>query len=69
MRDAHAHVTCHTAVLASTRLLTRSSTNSPTIQGSEAAFDFLTAYFVEDSLSVDNLFVFLLLFRYFKAPT
>ena len=48
---------------------TRSSTNSPTIQGSEAAFDFLTAYFVEDSLSVDNLFVFLLLFRYCKAPT
>ena len=37
-------------------------------QGSEAAFDFLTAYFVEDSLSVDNLFVFLLLFRYFKVP-
>lgn len=37
-------------------------------KGSEAAFDFLTAYFVEDSLSVDNLFVFLLLFRYFKVP-
>merc|ERR1740133_642771 len=32
------------------------------------AFDLLTAYFVEDSLSVDNLFVFLLLFRYFKVP-
>ena len=29
-------------------------------KGPEAAFDFLTAYFVEDSLSVDNLFVFLL---------
>jgi len=37
-------------------------------QGSTAAFDFLTAYVVEDSLSVDNLFVFLLLFRYFKVP-
>ena len=37
-------------------------------KGPEAAFDFLTAYFVEDSLSVDNLFVFLLLFRYFKVP-
>mmetsp|Transcript_63376 Transcript_63376/g.151252 ORF Transcript_63376/g.151252 Transcript_63376/m.151252 type:complete len:481 (+) Transcript_63376:58-1500(+) len=30
--------------------------------------DFLTGYLVEDSLSVDNLFVFLLLFRYFKVP-
>jgi len=37
-------------------------------KGSGAAFDFLTAYIVEDSLSVDNLFVFLLLFRYFKVP-
>jgi len=36
--------------------------------GGEAALDFLTAYFVEDSLSVDNLFVFLLLFRFFKVP-
>ena len=38
------------------------------LKGGEAAFDFLAAYFVEDSLSVDNLFVFLLLFRYFKVP-
>jgi len=37
-------------------------------KGSTDAFDFLTAYVVEDSLSVDNLFVFLLIFRYFKVP-
>jgi len=37
-------------------------------KGGSAAFDFLTAYVVEDSLSVDNLFVFLLIFRYFKVP-
>lgn len=37
-------------------------------KGDTAAFDFLTAYVVEDSLSVDNLFVFLLIFRYFKVP-
>ena len=37
------------------------------MQGGKAAFDFLTAYVVEDSLSVDNLFVFLLIFRYFKV--
>jgi tellurite resistance protein TerC len=30
--------------------------------------DFFTAYVVEESLSVDNLFVFLLLFDYFKVP-
>lgn len=38
------------------------------LKGQTAAFDFLTAYVVEDSLSVDNLFVFLLIFRYFKVP-
>merc|ERR1712032_1746056 len=38
------------------------------LKGSSAGVDFLTAYVVEDSLSVDNLFVFLLLFNYFKVP-
>jgi len=37
-------------------------------KGGDAALDFITAYVVEDSLSVDNLFVFLLIFRYFKVP-
>jgi len=32
------------------------------------ALEFLTAYLVEYSLSVDNLFVFLLIFSYFKVP-
>lgn len=32
------------------------------------AIDFLTGYIVEISLSVDNLFVFILLFNYFKVP-
>ena len=39
------------------------------LEGLKPAFDFLTAYLVEDSLSVDNLFVFLLIFRYFKVRT
>lgn len=30
--------------------------------------EFVTGYVVEESLSVDNLFVFLLIFRYFKVP-
>lgn len=34
--------------------------------GQQKALEFLTGYIIEESLSVDNLFVFLLLFRYFK---
>jgi len=36
--------------------------------GRTAALDFTTGYLIEESLSVDNLFVFLLIFRYFKVP-
>jgi len=35
--------------------------------GEVAALDFLTAYLVEKSLSVDNLFVFLLIFTHFQV--
>ena len=37
-------------------------------QGSQRGFEFLTGYIIELSLSVDNLFVFLLVFSYFKVP-
>ena len=37
-------------------------------RGQEAAVQFLTAYLLEESLSIDNLFVFLLIFSYFKVP-
>lgn len=37
-------------------------------KGSEAALQFITAYIVEYALSVDNLFVFLLIFSYFQVP-
>ncbi len=36
--------------------------------GSDIAVPFLLAYVVEKSLSVDNLFVFLAVFSYFKVP-
>ncbi len=36
--------------------------------GYEYALQFLTGYLIEKSLSVDNLFVFLLIFSYFKVP-
>ena len=34
--------------------------------GTEKAMEFLTAYVIEKSLSVDNLFVFIMVFSYFK---
>ena len=37
-------------------------------RGVDSALNFLTAYLVEKALSVDNLFVFLLIFTYFKVP-
>jgi TerC family integral membrane protein len=36
--------------------------------GQQKALEFLTGYIIEESLSVDNLFVFLILFNYFKIP-
>ncbi len=35
---------------------------------SQLSLEFVTGYLIEESLSVDNLFVFLLIFRYFKVP-
>lgn len=37
--------------------------------GQETAMEFAAAYIVERSLSVDNLFVFLLIFSYFRVPS
>ena len=37
-------------------------------EGSEKALEFLTGYLIEYSLSVDNLFVFIVIFSYFAVP-
>jgi tellurite resistance protein TerC len=37
-------------------------------KGSDDALDFLTGYIIEYSLSVDNIFVFVLIFNYFRVP-
>jgi len=37
--------------------------------GRGATLEFVTGYIIELSLSVDNLFVFLLVFRYFSVPS
>ena len=36
---------------------------------SPAALEFVTGYLIEEALSVDNLFVFLLIFRFFQVPS
>jgi len=36
--------------------------------GEEKALEFLSAYLIEEALSVDNIFVFVVLFRYMKIP-
>ena len=37
-------------------------------RGTEAGYEFLTGYFIEKSLSIDNIFVFLLIFLHFSVP-
>lgn len=37
-------------------------------RGSEVAVQFFTGYVIERSLSIDNIFVFLLIFTYFQVP-
>jgi len=37
-------------------------------QGKQSGLEFVTGYVLELSLSVDNLFVFLVIFRYFAVP-
>ena len=38
------------------------------LRGPEPALEFLTGYLIEKSLSVDNIFVFALIFSYFGVP-
>lgn len=37
-------------------------------RGPETALEFFTGYLIEKSLSVDNIFVFILIFSYFSVP-
>jgi tellurite resistance protein TerC len=39
-----------------------------TLNGTEAGVNYVTVYLIERSLSLDNLFVFILLFAYFGVP-
>jgi tellurite resistance protein TerC len=44
-------------------------TGDPAQSNRQLSLEFVTGYLVEEALSVDNLFVFLLIFRYFKVPS
>ncbi len=37
-------------------------------EGRQAGFEFLTGYLIEKSLSIDNIFVFVLIFTHFQVP-
>lgn len=39
------------------------------VKGKTSALEFFAGYIVEQSLSVDNLFIFIMLFDYFKVPS
>jgi len=45
-----------------------SSGGAPVRHGSTALWEYITAYLIEKSLSVDNIFVMAMLFRYFRVP-
>src|SRR5947209_2076017 len=38
------------------------------LRGPEKGLEFLTGYLIEYSLSVDNIFIFVLIFAYFRVP-
>lgn len=38
-------------------------------RGQQQALEFLTGYLVEKALSIDNIFVFIMIFTYFQIPT
>jgi len=38
-------------------------------EGRQAGYEFLTGYLIEKSLSIDNIFVFVLIFAHFQVPS
>src|SRR5262245_7133358 len=50
------------------QVLGSGETSGMHLSGKRAATQFLTAYIVEESLSVDNLFVMVMIFNYFAVP-
>src|SRR5438045_2403206 len=70
-RQAH-HITLREAAFSSAAWMTLSLGFNAWIflaHGRQPGIEFLTAYLVEQSLSVDNIFVFLLIFRAFGVES
>jgi tellurite resistance protein TerC len=44
-------------------------TGNPWAANRRLSIEFTTAYLVEEMMSIDNLFIFLLIFRFFKVPS
>jgi tellurite resistance protein TerC len=44
-------------------------TGDPLAPNRRLSMEFITGYLVEEVLSIDNLFIFLLIFRFFKVPS
>ncbi|WP_454784481.1 TerC/Alx family metal homeostasis membrane protein [Legionella sp. WA2024007413] len=42
--------------------------NETTHIANQKALEFFTAYLIEESLSIDNIFVFVMIFKYFSVP-
>jgi tellurite resistance protein TerC len=49
--------------------MTGAMTGDPLAANRRLSMEFITAYLVEQMLSIDNLFIFLLIFRFFKVPS
>jgi TerC family integral membrane protein len=62
----HAPLSCLPACLPACLLCFTSAPRY--VEGSEKAQEFFAGYLLEQSLSIDNLFVFVLVFNYFKTP-
>ena len=50
------------------RSRSRSTAASTTSWAEQAGLEFLAGYLIEKALSVDNIFVFVLIFTYFRVP-
>jgi tellurite resistance protein TerC len=69
-RDAHIVTKKEAAIWSTVWMLLALTFNAGIyyFSGSERALEFLAGYLIEYSLSVDNIFVFILIFSYFSVP-
>lgn len=64
--DNYTHALRNTAVTVGAAMCFGTATYL--VKGKQSSLEFFAAYFVEQCLSIDNLFVFIMLFDHFKIP-